>query len=388
TGGFVYRGQTFPRMQGLYFYGDFCSGRIWGLSRVSNAWQSTLLIDTTISISAFGEDEAGNLYAASYNTGQIFSVVDNGPALPPTPTPTPATVHFSSASFNAPEQSGVATITVARAGDTAPELFVDYSTSDGTANARSDYTTARGTLHLAPGDTTAAFNILISNDDTHEGGETVNLSLGNLSGRGTLDSPSSAVLTIADDDAATSRTNPLDRSDFYVRQHYLDFLNRAPDSSGLQFWTNNIEVCGEDAACRDVKRVDTSAAFFLSIELQETGFLVYRMHKAAFGNLSGTPVPVRLSEFLRDTQEIGRGVVVNQDDWQTLLERNKQSFANEFVTRAAFVALYPVEQTPAQYVAALNANAGGALTPAEETDLATRLADGRETRATALRKVV
>ena len=156
---------------------------------------------------------------------------------------------------------------------------------------------------------------------------------------------------------------------------------------GLQFWTQNIESCGVDAACRDVKRIDTSAAFFLSIEFQETGFLVYRMHKAAFGNLSGTPVPVRLSEFLRDTQEIGSGVVVNQGDWQTLLERNKQSFVNEFVARAAFVALYTTAQTPAQYVAALNANAGGALTPAEETDLATRLADGRETRATALRKV-
>src|SRR5947209_3355981 len=180
TGGYVYRGQTFPRMQGLYFYGDFCSGRIWALSRVNNVWQSTLLVDTPISISAFGEDEAGNLYAASYNTGQIFSVVDNGPALPPSPTPTPATVHFGSASFNAPEQSGVAAVTVARAGDTAAELFVDYTTSDGTASARDDYTTARGTLHFAPGDTAATFNVLISNDDTHEGIETVNLSLSNL----------------------------------------------------------------------------------------------------------------------------------------------------------------------------------------------------------------
>src|SRR5205807_2852789 len=231
--------------------------------------------------------------------------------------PTPATVHFSSASFNAPEQTGVAIITVARAGDTAPELFVDYATADGTASARDDYTTARGTLHFAPGDTTATFNVLISNDDTHEGSESVNLSLGNLSGRGTLDAPSNAVLTIADDDATTSTTNPLDRSDFYVRQHYLDFLNRAPDVSGQQFWTNNIESCGADSACRDVKRIDTSAAFFLSIEFQETGFLVYRMHKAAFGNLSGTPVPVRLSQFLRDTQEIGSGVVVGQGDWRS-----------------------------------------------------------------------
>ena len=387
TGGYVYRGSAFPRMQGLYFYGDFCTGRIWALTRQGTTFQSSLLIDTPISISSFGEDEAGNLYVASYGEGKVYSLVDNGPALPPAPTPTPSTVHFSSAAFSAGEQSGSALITVARAGDAATDLFVDYSTSDGTATSRGDYTTARGTLHFAPGDTTQTFNVLISNDDTLEGNETVNLTLSNLVGRGSLDSPSSAVLTILEDDAATSTTNPLDRSDFYVRQHYLDFFSREPDANGLAFWTNGIESCGADSQCRAVKRVDTSAAFFLSIEFQETGFLVYRLHKAAFGNIAGTPVPVRFDEFLRETQEIGQGVVVGQGDWQTRLEQNKQRFADEFVARADFVARYPTGQTPAQYVAALAADAPGALTQAEQDDLAARLATGLETRATVLRRV-
>jgi hypothetical protein len=385
VGGYVYRGGAFPRMQGLYFYGDFCSGRIWALQQQGNARQNTQLIDSPISISAFGE--AGNLYVASYNTGEIISLVDNGPADTPTPTPTPATVHFESVSFTAGEQAGSAAITVRRSGDKSGDLFVDYSTTDGTASSRKDYTEALGTLHFAPGDTTKTFNVLVTNDTTKEGDETVNLTLSNLTGKGSLASPSTAVLTITDDDASTSSTNPIDGSSFFVRQHYLDFLNREPDSSGLQFWTNGIDICNSNAFCTEFKHVNTSGAFFLSIEFQETGFLVYRMHKAAYGNLPSVPVPVRFAEFLKDSQEIGSGVIVGQGDWQGQLERNKQSFADDFVSRAVFVSRYPTGQTPAQYVAALNSNAGGALTQAEADDLAAWLANGSETRASALRKV-
>jgi hypothetical protein len=96
---------------------------------------------------------------------------------------------------------------------------------------------------------------------------------------------------------------------------------------------------------------------------------------------------LRLSDFLRDTQEIGRNVVVGQGDWRAQLEANKRAFVNSFVERAALVSRYQTGQTPAQFVAALDANAGNVLTPAEEADLAARLADGRETRAGALRRV-
>ena len=78
--------------------------------------------------------------------------------------------------------------------------------------------------------------------------------------------------------------------------------------------------CGSDVQCREVKRIDTSASFFLSLEFQQTGYLVERFYKVGYGDGTGTstfggqhqlPVPiVRMNEFLTDTQRIGRGVVV------------------------------------------------------------------------------
>lgn len=79
TGGYIYRGATFARMQGLYFYGDFCTGRIWGMRQEAGVWQTTELLDTTLNISTFGEDEAGNLYVADYSTGTIYHIIDNVP---------------------------------------------------------------------------------------------------------------------------------------------------------------------------------------------------------------------------------------------------------------------------------------------------------------------
>ena len=157
--------------------------------------------------------------------------------------------------------------------------------------------------------------------------------------------------------------NPIDNARFFVRQHYLDFLNRDPDDNGLSFWTNGILICGSSAPCAEVKRVNTSAAFFLAIEFQETGFLVYRIYKVAYGNLPGAPVPVQLNEFLPDTQQIGSGVVVGVGDWQQRLETNKQTFATTFVSRVSFTAVYATTMTPSQFVKTLYQNGG--ITPTE-----------------------
>ena len=157
--------------------------------------------------------------------------------------------------------------------------------------------------------------------------------------------------------------NPIDCVEFFVRQHYLDFLNREPDDAGLAFWTNEITSCGSDAQCVEVKRINISAAYFLSVEFQQTGYLVYRTYKAAYGNLPDAPVPIRFNEFLPDTQQIGHGVVVNQTGWETVLENNKQAFMSEFVQRPRFIASYPVSLTPTQFVDALFANAG--VTPSD-----------------------
>lgn len=78
TGGFVYRGSLYPRMQGVYFFADYCSGRLWGLRRDGSSWQSTQLLDSPYTVSTFGEDEAGNVYLADYGRGDVYQVTDPG----------------------------------------------------------------------------------------------------------------------------------------------------------------------------------------------------------------------------------------------------------------------------------------------------------------------
>jgi hypothetical protein len=170
------------------------------------------------------------------------------------------------------------------------------------------------------------------------------------------------------DAGANSFGNPINDGQFFVQQQYRDFLNREPDAAGLAYWTGQINSCGGDLQCIEIKRINVSAAYFLSIEFQQTGYLVYRTYKASYGNLPDAPVPVSFNEFLPDTQLIGHGVVVNQTGWETVLENNKQAFMTDFVQRARFIAAYPVSLTPAQFVDRLFANAG--VTPSDTDRLA------------------
>ncbi|HHW87097.1 MAG TPA: PQQ-dependent sugar dehydrogenase [Chloroflexi bacterium] len=73
TGGYVYRGAAFPQWQGLYFYGDYCSGRIWALAPAgTGGWTNAEVLDSDLTLSSFGEDEAGELYALDYAAGVIY----------------------------------------------------------------------------------------------------------------------------------------------------------------------------------------------------------------------------------------------------------------------------------------------------------------------------
>jgi|ERR1051326_1476005 hypothetical protein len=187
---------------------------------------------------------------------------------------------------------------------------------------------------------------------------------------------------------AATVLNPIDDPTFFVSQHYLDFLNRDPDAVGVAFWTNQITSCGADSACTAMMRVNTSAAFYLSIEFQQTGYLVYRTYGAAFGTTRiGGTVPLTFAEFLPDVQQVGNGVVVGATGWETQLEANKVAYFDAFVTRPAFTTLYPNTLTYAQYVDALNANTGGALSSSKRDQLVTSLTNGM-TRAQVLRSVV
>jgi hypothetical protein len=292
-------------------------------------------------------------------------------------------IQFSQSSYQVDEAGFHVDVVVTRTGSTSGTATVSYATSDsatgncsnktGFASSKCDYEASFGALLFAGGETSKTISIPIIDDSYAEGNETFNISLSSPT-NASLGSPATATITIGDI-ASTDGPDPIDQSEFFVRQHYLDFLNREPDSSGLNFWTGEINNCTPKPQCTEVKRINVSAAFFLSIEFQETGYLVERIYKVAYGDASGTSnlgsthqlsVPIiRLNEFLPDSQQIGRGVVVGQTGWEQVLENNKVAYTLQFVQHSRFSTSYSALLTPAQFVDQLFAHAGVTPTTAE-----------------------
>ena len=302
----------------------------------------------------------------------------------------PPIIQLDSNNITVDEGAGGVNIKVVRTGNTTGAASVDYATSDGTAAEAKNYSSVFGSLVFAPGETEKTVRVQIIDDAygaADEGTQNNFLFIiGNQSGAAVL-MPNVATITINNNDAITPPTNPVSDSQFFVRQNYLDFLSREPDASGLAFWTNQITECGTDAACIDIRRTNVSAAFFLSIEFQETGFLVARLHAATFGG--ELPTSVKMRDFLAETQSIGRGVIVGQSGWEAVLEANRLTFLDAWVNRSDFIALY-AGKTNEEFVNTLFANGGVAAS--EEATLRAQLIqglnDGTDTRATALRKIV
>ncbi|HWN10684.1 MAG TPA: DUF4214 domain-containing protein [Pyrinomonadaceae bacterium] len=128
--------------------------------------------------------------------------------------------------------------------------------------------------------------------------------------------------------------NAIDTSEYFVRQHYLDFLGREPDESGFNFWSDQIIECGSDAGCIGFRRINVSAAYFLSIEFQRTSGLVDGIYRASFGRAP------KYAEFMPDTAVVARDVVVGRGDWEGRLAANKRQFVDAFVDRAQFRAVF------------------------------------------------
>ncbi len=167
-------------------------------------------------------------------------------------------------------------------------------------------------------------------------------------------------------------SNQIDSPEFFVRQHYLDFLSREPDASGLSYWKSRITECGSNALCVHDRRLDVSAAFFIEQEFQETGYFVYRFYKASLGRQPN------YAEFLAD-----RSHVVGDSD----LEARKTAFANEFVGRAAFLQAYPVTMSNSEFVNKLFDTAGLASHTQEREQQLEAMTSGK-TRAQVLRDVI
>jgi hypothetical protein len=193
-----------------------------------------------------------------------------------------------------------------------------------------------------------------------------------------LGNSTSALFTARRD--AFFAANAIDTPEYFVRQHYLDFLGREPDESGFNFWSDQMLGCGADAGCLERRRINVSAAYFLSIEFQQTGRLVDGLYRASYGR---RPL---YSEFIPDTGAIARNVVVGTADWAAHLAANKQAFVDDWVERPDFVSAYG-HLNRSEYVDALILHTGVNYAPAERAALITDLASGALTRAGALLRI-
>jgi hypothetical protein len=158
--------------------------------------------------------------------------------------------------------------------------------------------------------------------------------------------------------------NPLDVTDFFVSQHYRDFLSREPDPGGEAFWIDQIAgnasntpppCANGDAICLNARRINVSNAFFFELEFQQTGAYVYRLYRESFGNtqpfanpdssnqLEANKIPL-YANFKADRQQVIGGANLAQQ---------QLDLANAFVLRTEFTNKYPATLTLDQFVVAI-----------------------------------
>ena len=179
---------------------------------------------------------------------------------------------------------------------------------------------------------------------------------------------------------AVSSGNVIDTPEYFVRQHYLDFLGREPDDAGLNFWSDQILGCGNDFNCMERKTINVSAAYFLSIEFQETGGLVDGLYRASYGR-----APL-FSEFMPDSATVAHDLIVGNTGWEQQLATNKREFLDAWVQRAAFRAAYD-NLSDDSYVDTLISHTDVSFTDGERAALVSGLTAGTLSRAGVLQRV-
>jgi subtilisin family serine protease len=290
------------------------------------------------------------------------------------------TLQFSAPGYSVSEGSPRVDITVNRLVDTSSTATVNFATSDqaglqdcnvfnGIASSRCDYENTFGTLVFAPGETSKSFSVAIVDDAYVEGNETFTVSLINAAGA-SLGVQSRATVTIIDNDVSNG-PNPIDNTNFFVRQQYIDFLGREPDPPGFAGWTSTINNCAPgDTNC---DRIHVSQLFFQSAEFQNRGYFVYRFYPVSFGRKPDyaefVPDLASVSGFLTDAQ----------------LEAAKVQFITDFMARPAFVSKYNALNNTA-YVDTLLQTAG--VTLSSRQAMLDGLNNATLTRAQVLRQIV
>lgn len=313
-------------------------------------------------------------------TSAVVGLLSGGPyALTLAGGPTPTSVQLDVAGYGLNEGGGAFNVSVTRSGATSGVTTVNYRTSDtaglddcnvlnGNASARCDYTTTVGTLRFEAGQTSKTISIPIVDDSYAEATETFMIVLSGVTG-GSLGATGAAQLTINDNEISNG-PNPVDGTAFFVRQQYLDFLNREPDPNGFAAWQQMINGCPQgDTTC---DRIHVSSSFFRSPEFQDRGYFIYRFYPVSFGRKPDyaefVPDLAKVSGFLSDAE----------------LEAAKVAFINEFMSRPAFVTKFN-SLTDTQYVDTLLSTA--AVTSQHRDFWIAALGNGTRTRATVLRDI-
>ncbi|HKO95918.1 MAG TPA: DUF4214 domain-containing protein [Pyrinomonadaceae bacterium] len=270
------------------------------------------------------------------------------PTPTPVPTPVPASVQLSLQNYSVSEAGGSALVTITRT-DTLNAASVNYATSDnmglnecavanGNASSRCDYATSLGTLHFAVGEATKAIAIPVVDDAYAEGNENFQITLTSAVGM-SLGQLTTANIAIQDNETVKGE-NPIENTDFFVRQNYIDFLGREPDPGGLAGWRNVLVNCGITIAL-PCDKIEVSAGFFRSAEFQQRGYFVYRFYSAV-GRIS------LYHEFMPDFAKVS-GFLTDQE-----LEANKMAFVDEFMARPEFQNRYAATfNNPTAYVDSL-----------------------------------
>jgi subtilisin len=252
------------------------------------------------------------------------------------------TIQFFSGGFTTMENGGNATFTVIRSGSFAAAATVNYATSDiaglqscasanGQASERCDYVTSVGTIRFAAGESEKTVSIPIIDDVLLEGTETFTITLSNPTG-GTLGPQSLTNVFIFENDFIAPSSNPIDGVAFFIRQQYLDILNRQPDSTGLQNWINTLAPCPNggfgEPPTSNCDRLHVAAGFFQSDEFLNRGYWAFRFYMVSH---NARPT---YAQFIPDMAQVGGPKSPAEE------EAAKVAFADAFVQRPQFVARY------------------------------------------------
>jgi photosystem II stability/assembly factor-like uncharacterized protein len=206
--------------------------------------------------------------------------------------------------------------------------------------------------------------------------------------------------------SVASQPNQIDDPYFFVHQHYRDFLNREPDAPGLAHWAGEITECNDPSqrqpgesltSCIERKRANTSAAFFLSPEFQNTGSFVLRVYWGTLGKLPSSQCGLPggslgqcrplYNAYLADMSQVAQGIVVNDKLVPDVINANKHAFVDSFVNRSEFKAIYD-SLSNQQFVDKLFTTAGITPTDPERSTLVNGLNSGAETRSSVVFKIV